>query len=208
MLFACVVLFLLLFLSWFVSSFSAFRFSNISTKFINFLSSFSLCPSSCVAVGLCVQGSVCLSGTCLHCVLVHMCRVWVWHSDTAGECSVAVAYKNLSVEVWKAGKVREFSARIGLALTSMSLCSSLCYHISFVVFIWPLVNRSMFLNSAMWWVFLVILFFSFFILFLNFLRKISPELTSAAKRPFFAEEDWPWANIRAHLPLFYMWDAY
>lgn len=74
-LFACVVLFLLLFLSWFVSSFSAFRFSNINTKFINFLlSSFSLCPSSCVAVGLCVQGSVCLSGTCLQCVLVHMCR--------------------------------------------------------------------------------------------------------------------------------------
>ena len=23
----------------------------------------------------------------------------------------------------------------------------------------------------------------------------------------FAEEDWPWANIHAHLPLLYMWDA-
>ena len=41
-----------------------------------------------------------------------------------------------------------------------------------------------------------------------FLRKISPELTSAASRPLFAEEDWPWANICAHLPLLYMWDAY
>ena len=40
-----------------------------------------------------------------------------------------------------------------------------------------------------------------------FLRKISPELTSAANPPLFAGEDWPWANIRAHLPLFYMWDT-
>ena len=30
---------------------------------------------------------------------------------------------------------------------------------------------------------------SYFILF--FLRKISPELTSAASPPLFAEEDWP-----------------
>ena len=30
-----------------------------------------------------------------------------------------------------------------------------------------------------------------------YLRKISPELTSAAKPPLFPEEDWPWANIRA-----------
>ena len=37
-----------------------------------------------------------------------------------------------------------------------------------------------------------------------FLRKISPELTFAANPPLFAEEDWPWANIRAHLPLLYM----
>ena len=29
-----------------------------------------------------------------------------------------------------------------------------------------------------------------------FLRKISPELTSAANPPLFAEEDWPWANIQ------------
>ena len=40
-----------------------------------------------------------------------------------------------------------------------------------------------------------------------FLRKISPELT-AATPPLFAEEDQPWANIHAHLPLLYMWDAY
>ena len=45
-----------------------------------------------------------------------------------------------------------------------------------------------------------------FSLFL-FLRKISPELT-AANPPLFAEEDWPWANIHAHLPLLYMRDAY
>ena len=39
------------------------------------------------------------------------------------------------------------------------------------------------------------------------MRKISPELTSATNGALFAEEDWPWANIRAHLPLLYMWDA-
>ena len=32
------------------------------------------------------------------------------------------------------------------------------------------------------------------------MRKISPELTTASP-PLFAEEDWPWANIHAHLPL-------
>ena len=37
--------------------------------------------------------------------------------------------------------------------------------------------------------------------------KISPELTTA-NPPLFAEEDWPWANIRAHPPPLYMWDAY
>ena len=41
----------------------------------------------------------------------------------------------------------------------------------------------------------------------HFFRKISPELT-AANPPLFAEEAWPWANIHAHLPLVYMWDAY
>ena len=41
-----------------------------------------------------------------------------------------------------------------------------------------------------------------------FFEKISPELTSATSPPLSAEEDWPWANIRAHLPLLYMWDAY
>ena len=40
-----------------------------------------------------------------------------------------------------------------------------------------------------------------------FLRKISPELTTA-NLPLFAEEDWPWGNIHAHLPLLYMRDAY
>ena len=45
-------------------------------------------------------------------------------------------------------------------------------------------------------------------LFFLFLRKISPELTSAANPPLFAEEDWPWANIHAHLPLLYLWHAY
>ena len=47
------------------------------------------------------------------------------------------------------------------------------------------------------------LFFHFF-----FLRNIRPDLTSAANSPLFAEEDWPWANIHAHLPLLYMWDTY
>ena len=42
---------------------------------------------------------------------------------------------------------------------------------------------------------------------LFFLRKISPELTTA-NPPFFAKEGWPWTNIHAHLPLLYMWDAY
>ena len=44
------------------------------------------------------------------------------------------------------------------------------------------------------------------LLFLSF-QKISPELTSAANPPLFAEEDWPWANIHAHLPLLYTWDT-
>ena len=44
--------------------------------------------------------------------------------------------------------------------------------------------------------------------FFFFLRKISPELTSVANTPLFAEEDWPWANICAHLPLLYLWDTY
>ena len=36
---------------------------------------------------------------------------------------------------------------------------------------------------------------------------MSPELTTA-NPPLFAEEDWPRANIHAHLPLLYLWDAY
>ena len=43
--------------------------------------------------------------------------------------------------------------------------------------------------------------------FFFLLWKISPELTTT-NPPLFAEEDWPWANIHAHLPLLYMWDAY
>ena len=39
------------------------------------------------------------------------------------------------------------------------------------------------------------------------MRKITPELTSATNPPPFAEEDWPWAHICAHIPLLYIWDA-
>ena len=52
----------------------------------------------------------------------------------------------------------------------------------------------------------LVLFIHFIYLFI-YLRKFSPELTSAANLPLFAEEDWPWAKIRAHLPVLYMWDA-
>ena len=47
----------------------------------------------------------------------------------------------------------------------------------------------------------------FVFVFVFVLRKINPELTSAANPPIFAEEDWPWANTRVHLLLFYMWDT-
>ena len=47
-----------------------------------------------------------------------------------------------------------------------------------------------------------IIFFSF-----SVGGMIGPELTSTANPPLFAEEDWPWANTRAHFPLLYMWDA-
>ena len=40
------------------------------------------------------------------------------------------------------------------------------------------------------------------------MRKINPELTSATNPPLLAEEDLPQVNIWAHLPLFYMRDAY
>ena len=46
-----------------------------------------------------------------------------------------------------------------------------------------------------------------FLFFFFFLRKTSPEPTTD-NPSLFAEEDWPWANIHAHLPLFYTWDAY
>ena len=53
---------------------------------------------------------------------------------------------------------------------------------------------------------LLVLFYLFIFIYL-FLRKISPEIT-AANPPLFAEEDWPWANFHARLPLPYIWDAY
>ena len=59
------------------------------------------------------------------------------------------------------------------------------------------------LSSRVFWCILLHFFLLFF-----FLRKISPELTSAANPPRFVEEDWPWANIHAYPPLLYMWDAY
>ena len=59
------------------------------------------------------------------------------------------------------------------------------------------------------WLEILIMFIVFtcesdFILFFIFLRKITPELTSATLLLFFAEEDCPWANLYAHLPLFYV----
>ena len=44
--------------------------------------------------------------------------------------------------------------------------------------------------------------------FFFFLRKISPELTTANPPFFLLRKDWPWANIRAHLPLLYTLDTY
>ena len=51
--------------------------------------------------------------------------------------------------------------------------------------------------------------FLFFLksIFFFFLRKINPELTTADP-PLFAEEDWPWANIHAHVLLLYTWDTH
>ena len=43
--------------------------------------------------------------------------------------------------------------------------------------------------------------------FFFFLRMISHKLTTASP-PLFAEEAWPWANVHAHLPLLYTWEAY
>ena len=56
------------------------------------------------------------------------------------------------------------------------------------------------------WLFVQMLFFSFLFFYLE--MTISPELTSVAKPPLFAEGNCPWANIHAHLPLLYMWDAF
>ena len=49
------------------------------------------------------------------------------------------------------------------------------------------------------WIFLKALGFCLFV----FVRKIGPELTSITP-PLFAEKDWPWVNIHAHLPPLYM----
>ena len=42
----------------------------------------------------------------------------------------------------------------------------------------------------------------FWLIYFIFLRKISPELTSAVNPSLFAEEDQPWANIHASMPIF------
>ena len=44
-------------------------------------------------------------------------------------------------------------------------------------------------------------------LFFSKKKKISPELSFATNPPPFADEGCPWANICAHLPLLYMWNA-
>ena len=43
--------------------------------------------------------------------------------------------------------------------------------------------------------------------FVVLVRKISRDLASVANLPLYGEEDWPRANICAHLPPFDMWDA-
>ena len=50
-------------------------------------------------------------------------------------------------------------------------------------------------------------FLSFYFLLIYLCILISPELTPVANPPLFPEEDWSWANIRAHLPLRSMWDT-
>ena len=62
--------------------------------------------------------------------------------------------------------------------------------------------------------FLFFLFFTFsfifsllfYFLFIFLVRKIGPELTSMPIFHFLLKEGCHWANICAHLPLFYMWD--
>ena len=66
----------------------------------------------------------------------------------------------------------------------------------------------LFLLGRFTWLYFYLLIEYFLFLSFFFLRKISPELTSAANLPLFAKEDWPGANICAHPPLLYMWDAY
>ena len=66
----------------------------------------------------------------------------------------------------------------------------------------PYQNVSLWLKD-----YLGLVIFLIYYLFIYLLTKISPELT-AANPPLFAKEDWPRANICAHLPLLYMWDAY
>ena len=106
----------------------------------------------------------------------------------------------------------------GMISVFSSKPSSACV-VDLIAFLWPLRTLIIFL-CAYWsltylllrniWPHLLPTFkiesFVFFV-FCFFLRKISPELTTT-NPPFFAEEDWPWANVHAHLPLLYAWDTY
>ena len=84
--------------------------------------------------------------------------------------------------------------------SGLPICSSLA--LAWLSLILQILTWRSLLRTAMWEQSL-----SFIYLFI-FLRKISPELTSFANPPLFAEEDSARANIHAHLPLLYMWDAY
>ena len=42
----------------------------------------------------------------------------------------------------------------------------------------------------------------------SYTPHLEDQLIPNIKNNFFFEEDWPWANIRAHVPLLYLWDAY
>ena len=99
----------------------------------------------------------------------------------------------------------------GLGRRDCSQCD-LCTRIPLVMWPWNSATTSLTLiwNSVKWgqcYVSLILGHQLWDAPFFVFLRKINPELTSAANPPLFAEEDWPWANIRARLPLLYMWDA-
>ena len=69
------------------------------------------------------------------------------------------------------------------------------------------VSNVLFPWFLLWLKFGLVLIKVYFIYLFIYLRKIRPELTSVTNHPLFPEEDWPWANIRVHIPLLYMWDA-